>query len=257
MDNKRTFSKEEISKILTKASKIQARKDLYGDEQGLTEEELLHIAEEVGIDKDSLLKAIQRADLPELDSDFNWLTASSKIQDIHIIDGEISEETWEEVVQDIRRITGGIGKLNRVGKSYEWEQRMKEIGYKHISLAPQKGKTKIQFVSNWKGLKLLTTILPFFFGALLTGIILDGTNLPEFIYILLPALGGLGGIGLGRVYLKRTFEKQKLMFKQIIRAIGKRISPSQKPEISIEEEGVYGDRGRDSSASVKAPRERS
>lgn len=32
MDNKPTFSKEEISKILTKASKIQARKDLYGDQ---------------------------------------------------------------------------------------------------------------------------------------------------------------------------------------------------------------------------------
>lgn len=83
MDNNRTFSKEEISKILAKASKIQAGKDLYGDQPGLTEEELVHIAEEVGIDRDSLLEAIQSPDMPELDSTFNWITASHKIQDVH------------------------------------------------------------------------------------------------------------------------------------------------------------------------------
>lgn len=235
MENKRTFSKEEISKILTKASKIQARKNLYGDQQGLTEDELLHIAEEVGIDKDSLKEAIQCAGMPELDSDFNWVTASHKIQDVHIAPGEVDEDTWEEIVQEIRRVTGGIGKIHKVGKSFEWEQRMKEIGYKHISLTPQEGNTKIQFVSNWRGLMITSTFLAFLAGAAITGIFLDGTSFPDVVYFLLPLLGGLGALGISRFYLKSYFEKQKSQFKEIIKSIGKRLVQSAEPEIVLED----------------------
>lgn len=234
MSSKRTFSKEEISKIISRASKIQARKDLYGDEQGLTEAELIHIAEEVGIDSDSLFEAIQSSELPELDSDFNWITASSKIQDLHTVNGEVTQETWEEIVQEIRRATGGIGKLNKVGKSYEWEQRLKEVGYKHISLTPENGRTKIQFVSNWRGLKITSSILSFIAGATITGIFLDGTNFADIVYFLLPLLGGIGALGVGRFYLRHYFEKQKSVFRDIIRSVSKTLNPVKEPDITIE-----------------------
>lgn len=255
MDNKPTFSKEEISKILTKASKIQARKDLYGDQQGLTEDELLHIAEEAGIDKDSVQEAIQSAHMPELDSDFNWITASHKIQDVHITPGEIDEDTWEEIVQDIRQITGGIGKIHKVGKSFEWEQRIKEVGYKHISLTPQDGNTKIQFVSNWRGMMILSSLLPFLAGAAIMGIFLDGTNFPDIVYILLPFLAGIGGLGMGRFYLKRYFEKQKSQFRRILSAIGKRIQPPGSPDIILEDSESQNESGN--SVSTTSRRERS
>lgn len=255
MDQKRTFSKEEISKILARASKIQTRKDLYGDEQGLTEEELMHIAEEVGIDKESLFEAIQSADVPEMDSDFNWITATSKIQDIHIVDGEISEENWENVVLDIRRATSGIGKINNVGKSFEWEQRLREIGYRHISLTPQDGRTKIQFVSNWRGLKITSSFFSFLAGMAITGIFMDGSNLPDIIFFLLPLLGGFGALGIGRLYLKNYFEKQKAQFRQIIKSIGKQLRNSNESEIVIEERDSI--ENKSSSVSSKARRERS
>lgn len=235
MDSKRTYSKEEISKILSKASKIQTRKDLYGDKQGLTEDELLHIAEEVGIDRDSLFEAIQHSDTPELDSSFNWLTASSKIQDTHIVKGEISQDTWEEIVQEIRRVTGGIGKLNKVGKTFEWEQRLKEIGYKHISLTPENGTTRIQFVSNWGGLKFISSFLSFLAGAAITGIFLDGTNYADIIYFLLPLLGGLGALSIGRFYLRHYFEKQKTIFKEIIQSVSKKLNQRSGSEINLGE----------------------
>lgn len=254
MDRNRTFSKEEISKILARASKIQTRKDLYGDEQGLTEEELLHVAEEVGIDRDSLMEAIQSSDVPELDSSFNWLIASSKIQDIHIIKGEITEEMWEEIVQEIRRVTGGIGKLNKVGKSFEWEQRLKEIGYKHISLTPENGTTKIQFVSNWRGLKVLSSFLSFLAGVAITGIFLDGTNFADIVYFLLPLLGGIGAMGVGRLYLKHYFEKQKSMFRDIIRSAAKVLNPERKSEITIDENESTSEQSSIKSNSIRRER---
>lgn len=235
MNPKRTYSKEEISKILARASKIQTRKDLYGDSQGLTKEELKHIAEEVGIDKDSLLEAIQTSELPAFDSNFNWITATSKVQDVQLVDGEISEEEWEDVVQEIRRVTGGIGKPNKVGRSFEWEQRLKEVGYKHISLTPQNGSTKIQFVSNWRGLKIISTFLPFILGFALSSIFLDGSTLPEMTRILIALFGASLGLGLGRIYLKNYFEKQKSQFLGIVSAINKRLAPNSPPEVSIDE----------------------
>lgn len=255
MKQKRTFTKEEISKILARASKIQMRKDLYGDEQGLTEEELVHIAEEVGIDSDSLFEAIQSSDVPELDSDFNWITASSKIQDVHIVNGEINQETWEDVVQEIRRVTGGIGKINKVGKSFEWQQPIMEIGYRHISLTPQNGKTKIQFVSNWRGLKISLSFFPFLAGAVITGTFLDGTSLPDLVAILIMLTGGLGALGVGRFYLRHYFEKQKSVFRDIIGSAAKVLNPEKTPEITIEERDIIGKES--SSISSRANREKS
>lgn len=255
MENKRTFSKEEISNILSKASKIQTRKDLYGEEQGLTEVELVHIAEEVGIDRESLLEAIHSADIPELDSEFKWITSSHKIQDVHITPGEIDEDTWEDVVQEIRRATGGIGKINKVGKSFEWEQRRREIGYRHISLTPQEGNTKIQFVSNWRQLMITSSFLSFIAGATLTGIFLDGTNYADIIYFLLPLLGGFGALGVGRFFLKRYFEKQKAQFRRIVAAIGKRIRPAEDPSIIIEDRTLHQE--TTPATSKKAEREKS
>lgn len=255
MDSNRTYSKEEISKILARASKIQTRKDLYGDEQGLTEEELLHIAEEVGIDKESLFEAIHSSGIPELDSEFNWFKSSSNIQNMQTVEGEISEESWEEIVQDIRRITGGIGKPNKVGKTFEWKQQIKEIGYKHLSFNPRKGSTQIQYISEWSALELILSIVPFFIGAGFTGILLDGTAFPGFVYFIIPLLGGLSGTGLVRFYLKKYFKKQKTQFTRIVAAVGKRLRPGIKPEIQIDEEEVRGQ--ETTSASQKSRRVKS
>ncbi|MEX0721732.1 MAG: hypothetical protein WD059_13750 [Balneolaceae bacterium] len=59
MSDPKVYSRSDISKILSKASEIQTRKDLYSDQQGLNKAELLHIAEEVGIDKDVLIQALR------------------------------------------------------------------------------------------------------------------------------------------------------------------------------------------------------
>lgn len=107
------------------------------------------------------------------------------------------EEIWENVVQEIRRVTGGIGKVNKIGKSFEWEQRRRVAGYRHISLTPQEGNTKIQFVSNWRQLMIPSSFLSFITGATIAGIFLDGTNFPGIVYFLLPLLGGFGALEVG------------------------------------------------------------
>ena len=65
------YSKSEISKILKTASEIQTRKDLYGNKDGLDEHELIELAKEVGIDRESLLEALDKHNQPEFNTSYS------------------------------------------------------------------------------------------------------------------------------------------------------------------------------------------
>lgn len=250
MGNDSIYSKKDISKILAKASAIQTQKDLYGDKEGLNEEELITIAKEVGIDKDSLLQALDSHNVPEFDSTFKWLKGTSKIQEISVVDGEISPELWEEIILEIRRITGGIGKTNTNGKLHEWEQRKQEIGYKHISLSQQNGKTKIQYVSNWTPLKYMSLMIPAFFGGILTLLLLKGIGMPKSTAVLFSPIGTLSGLLIGLSITKSYFTKEKVKLKSILSSIEKKIKGSQQSKINIEED-AYSDLSNSTSSTNK------
>ena len=246
------YSKKEISKILSKASEIQTQKDLYGNKDGLTEQELLELAKEVGIDKDSLLEALNNVDAPEFESTFKWLSASSRIQDISIIDGEVSPELWEEIIQEIRRITGGIGKSSNTGKSLEWEQRKQEFGYKHISLTPQNGKVKFQYVSSWSPLKFMTLLMTTFLSATFALVAMKGLGYPKTTAILFAPLGGLIGFSFGMTFLKFYFNSEKKKLQNIVQSISKKIRSSKSQRIHIEEEVDLTETSNISSSKLKS-----
>lgn len=239
MGKNNIYSKEEISKILKKASEIQTQKDLYGDRDGLTEEEILQLASEVGIDHSSLYEALQTINEPQLDTSYNWLTATSKIQNISFVEGEMSSDAWEDVIHEIRKVTGGIGKSTQTTKSFEWEQRRKEFGYKHISLSPQDGKTKIQYVHNWTSLKFLTLFISAFLGSVFVLILLKGIGMPKSTAVLFAPIGGITAFLGSLTFLRFHFKREKRRLKNIVNAISKKLRSSNTPNISIEDKEVY------------------
>lgn len=250
MDNNHIFTKKEISKILTKASEIQTQKDLYGDKDGLTEQEIVELANEVGIDKTSLFEAINTFDEPELDQNFKWTKITSKIQDVAYVDGEVSSELWEDVIHEIRKVTGGIGKSAQAGKSFEWEQRG-ETGYRHISLTPEKGKTKIQYVHNWTAMKIAFLFLPAFLGSVFMLIALKGIGFPKTTAAMYAPLGGLIAFTGGLTFMKYYFNREKNRLKNMISAISKKITSSNASSITIEDEEVYADQNESTKSGSK------
>lgn len=233
------YSKNDISEILRKASEIQTQKDLYGDKEGLSEEELIQLASEVGIDKESLLEAIEYKSIDSFNDTFNWSEGTTSLQSIELIEGEVTDENWDEVVREIRKIIGGIGKDSKKRTSFEWEQRLSDVGYRHISFTPQNGKTKIQYAYRWRGIKLLSGFL---FGAIafiLTTAYLKEMEVAKSITI----LGGFlaGGIGsfLNRIVLKPYFDRQKALTNELVQSLRKILKSPQQPLISIEDAEVY------------------
>lgn len=239
-----SYSKHEISKIIAKASEIQNSKEMDNEMEGLSETELIEIAEEIGISKSAVIEAIQNLHDPDLtDQRYDFLRGTSKIQHVTTVGGHFTEEQWEELVLEIRKITGGIGKISKVGKTYEWEQRKTDFGYKHFSLTPANGKTKIQMVSSWGPFKMITGFLSFFFFFLATLLIVKGISYKEIALMIAP-FAGLAGFGLSRFFLKSYFEKQKKSLAKLSSSLSRKILSFKKESpssIDIESKDTYGE----------------
>ncbi len=232
------FNKKEISEILKKASEIQTQKDLYGDKEGLTKEELVALAKEVGIDQDSLLQAINQKNIPVFENKFNWLKGTDSVQEIQIFDGEVTQKNWDQIIREIRRSTGGIGETNVQGNTYEWMQRFKEIGTRHISLTSENGKTKVQYVFKWAGLKFMSGFFSAMFLFAFVYVSLDGSGLADRLAMLFSFIAGGVGWYLNRLFLKPQFEKKKKTMHRVLDGLkielAKTVSTS--PNIVIEED---------------------
>ncbi len=233
------YSKKEISSILSKASEIQQRKDLYGDRDGLTESELVELAAEVGIDRDSLLEALENVKLPNSKNEFNWFKGTAAVQDIQLMEGEVSKENWDRVIREIRRTTGGVGESSKQGDSFEWVQRFKEIGFRHISLTPEKGKTKIQYVYKWNGLKFMSGFFSFMFAFAIAVIAFENSTFPKALS--LPISFAVGGIGsyLNRFFLKSYFERKKATMHRVMNGIRAELKKQSGSRIVIEDQDIY------------------
>ena len=241
MSNSKTYSKKEISKILTKASEIQSAKDLYDNQEGLTEEELVHVAEEVGIGKEALLEALHAVDEPDLEAQsYSLVKGTSRLQDVSTVKAEFNEDQWEELILEIRKITGGIGKTSKTGKTYEWEQRKSDFGYKHFSFTPKNGHTKIQMVYSWGPFKMITGFLSFFFAFIITLIAVKEISGKQLALMIAPFVG-LGGFALSRFFLKSYYKKQKMQLAQLTESLTKKIRSlnSSSQSIEIEDQDVY------------------
>jgi DNA-binding phage protein len=239
MADSKTYSKKEISKILTKASEIQVKKDLYEDQETLSKEDLVHIAEEVGISKEALEEALAKIGEPDLEEQTYSLTkGTSRIQNVSSVHGEITEDQWEDLVLEIRKITGGIGKINKTGNTYEWEQRKSDFGYKHFSFTPKNGQTKIQMVSSWGPFKALVGFLSFFFAFIVTLIAVKEISGKQIALMIAP-LFGLGGFAMSRFFLKSYYQKQKDQLSTLASALSRKIQSFKTNSINIENDDVY------------------
>lgn len=239
MEDNQLYNEEEIVKILKNASQIQTQEELSIKKEGISKKELFEIAEEIGIDKNSLEEAILKNEFSEKTPFYNWLKGTSTIHLTNIIDGEVSKKNWDELMPEIRNLLHSMGQDSIQKKSFEWNSQVKDIGYKHISLAPYKGKTKIRFSSGWKGLTFIVSFFSFLIPFMITSISFDGSTVPFAIVALIASIVGTGGIMTTRLYLKSYFEKQLRLFKNISKKLEEKLSKSNSEQRIVIEDDTY------------------
>lgn len=251
MKDDQLYNEEEIVKLLRNASQIQTQKELKTKKEGVSKKELFEIAEEIGIDSNSLQEAILKNNFYKRTPSFHWFKGTSNIQLTNIINGEVSNENWDELVPEVRKLLHNIGQDSVQKKSFEWKIHVKDISYKHISLAPYKSKTKIQFNSGWKGLTFIISFFSFLIPFMITSISFAEFNLPLILIALIASIVGLGGIMTTRLYLKSYFEKQIRVFKNISKALEKKLTLSNSEKRIVIENDVYNSKDELKTSSSK------
>lgn len=214
------FSQKQIREILAKASEIQrSEKDQEFEQQGITSDELLEIASEVGISTKVLEKAIKTVE-SRSDKQFNWLIGTGELRSSLTINEEISDLQLDQLFPELNAFTGKKGTVERMGNSYDWEQVENGLeSVRRVTVVPKDGKTKIIQLVNWDEFRGTGLFLSAFFGAIGLLLVLKAFGLEKSTYLLLSSIGAFAGYFGFMGGLKYYFNKQKKKFESIMQLI--------------------------------------
>lgn len=118
----RTFSEEEVALIIKRAAELQQTEEVEKDPgNALTLAEVEQIAREAGIDPLLIRRAAQGLDRPvEKNRPSPFVGAPTRIVYERVVDGEISVDEFEPLVNEVRRTFGDNGIPSVLGKTLAW-----------------------------------------------------------------------------------------------------------------------------------------
>jgi len=175
------------------------------------------LAAEVGIPPQHVAQAAREIGRPaprQLQS--NWFLGSpNRIVVERIVDGEVEEQEYPTIVDEVRMTVGNVGQSSTLGRSLSWRtvgsggQVVRGVS---LGVTPANGRTRIRLEES------LTQIAGGLFGGLMGGV--GGTSIPLSMVIAVKALAlpilipvfialGIGGSwGLARQIFKHTRKKR-------------------------------------------------
>ncbi len=232
---RRLFSEKEISRVLKRATELQ-------EAEGPTEttdfsmEELQQIAAEVGIDPRHLAVAVAELEQDD-DARFHWLGAPTSFELERIVEGEVSEEQWQEMVLVIRQAFDLVGGAGRVGRSFEWTHDSKDQ-QAQVTVTSQGGQTKIRLFAHYPNAAALTfmtsTILAMMAAGSLAGFLAPSAflNFWTFVVGLLAASFMVARFVFARMIGKKQHKTQQLLarLEQIVAEPATEATPTPLPE---------------------------
>jgi len=211
MDSNHRFNRDEISKILKRAAELEHKDDIDDDSEGLTVKELQQVSKEVGLHPKYIQRALDELQAPAHLVSSNIFGGPFTYHLSNSASGGLTEKEWEDVVSEIRRIHGGIGKTSKLGNTYEWEQRKQEVGYVPIALSPKKDHTKININASYNHYASIIYTFTGVFGFVLLKALSEKIGLPFVTEILFSTLGTLGLMTGARFYLSNWMKKKKVL----------------------------------------------
>ena len=118
----RKFSEEEVALIIKRAAELQQTEET-AEEPGnaLTLAEVEQIAKEAGIDPLLIRRAAQSLGRPEVTNRPSpWAGAPTRFVFERVVDGEITSDVYEDLIDTVRRTLGDNGMPSVLGKTLAW-----------------------------------------------------------------------------------------------------------------------------------------
>jgi hypothetical protein len=156
----RKYNDKEVGQILAKAAALQSGSSEISTPEGVTLAELQRVADELGIDP----KMIDRA-ATELDT-LRQITASTQSNTVLLeqtVTGELSEETWEDLVTKLRAFAGSAGKTETTPRKREWIGGG-ETQSLVFTVTTRQGQTHLKLMGDNSGASVVKGMLGFVIG---------------------------------------------------------------------------------------------
>ncbi len=120
--NERKFSEEEVALIIKRATELQQTEQVEQEPStALSLSQVEQIAKEAGIDPLLVRRAAQGIDRPStVNRPSPWIGAPTRLVFERVVDGEISVQDFEPLVNELRRTFGENGVPSVLGRTLAW-----------------------------------------------------------------------------------------------------------------------------------------
>lgn len=155
----RLYRDKEIRDILKRAAEMQESEG-EASAYGLSLEEIQHIAEESGIDPRHVAVAISELESGEAgERPFHLLGAPIAVHLERVVEGDLTDEQWVEIVGEIHRTLGLAGHSGQVGRMREWtfHDRRQQV---QVTATSRNGQTRIRIFKKSPTLAALMFAIP-------------------------------------------------------------------------------------------------
>ncbi len=156
---RKLFSEKEVGRILKRATELHEAEG-PADTMGLSLDEVRQIATEMGVDPRYVTAAVTEVEQHGgEDERFHWLGAPVSYELERVVEGDVSEEQWEEMVDAIHRSYNLVGVTGQVGRLLEWTHngRRRQVQVRVVSRG---GKTRIRIYSRYPKMAAVTFAVP-------------------------------------------------------------------------------------------------
>jgi hypothetical protein len=162
----RLYDEKQVAQILHQAAQRQAVANPDAASAGLTLEEIQRLAEEVGIDPGLITQAASDVDIQTSPSGSPDRPFSLLLD--RAVDGQISEEVWEDLVVQLRHYAGRPGEVKAGSASREWIGRS-DAGTLTLMATRSGERTRLRLMANFNNGASAWGVLPmagFFVGTM-------------------------------------------------------------------------------------------
>jgi len=146
MSSKRRYSEKQVTRVLRRAAEIQSagRTD---SADGLSEDEILRVGAEVGLDAGAVQKALAEVGVNDDDAQTRWLGAPEQYELERVVEGELDAHAWREMVAELNATFKQANPGTYQDGQGAWEHRH-ELGYVRVLAVAQRGISRVRLVAH-------------------------------------------------------------------------------------------------------------
>ncbi len=215
----RRYSESEIGALIQRATELHAAAHAADGELSLDEVE--RIAADLGVPAEYVrTAAVEMATGREEVQERSINGAPFRMRIAELIDGEIDDDAWADIVMELRRSVSASGKAEEIGSMREWKSVFEDMGQTlagtQVIVRSRDNQSSIELERFYSGAAAFFYVMSAIFGATITGISLDGSGLPPWVILPLAASGGLGGMAAVRAGISLWEQNQRKKMQRLM-----------------------------------------